>query len=1056
MMNLTTENYVSMPNASRIWYALRVLVLLAMFVPTATAMGEEGLPPRAEWRASSTSTQVKEQRIEHLIDGDAKTRTGGSFSAGHWFQVDLGRVAQVAGARITWEHGPQGFLLKTSTDGATWDPAYRVDDSLGGVETGFFAPRRARYLRMESLPITADWGVSVFELEPLGTADAAKVRGLAEADDGMKIWQADDEAHAMTLREGAAQLEIELLRPLDTAGLMVDWAAGPRGAATLEARDASGAWRPMAADPFAGQGENSYLAARASRTVSALRLRVDAQAGQAPAIRRVRLLGPGSVLTPMKRYQIAAERGNKPLFPASLHMQQTYWTALGIPAGRQKSIFDEYGNLEAFKGAPLVQAVWRDAQGAAAAADGHAPAHALRDGWMPMPSVRWTAQPGVEIVSEAFAVERGGQPVTLLRHRIANTGKQHVQGKLFLLVRPMQMNPPWQNGGVSPIDAISIEGGGDGTSVRVNGRTLLTSLSPVEARGAAPFGEHGEREITRFVAAGEVPDAPNAQDADGLAAGALRYDVDLAPGAHRDVVVAFPLGTVRADAKTGRLPEAPVVTPAALMGSDTDAGRAYDRLADEVARQWAGRFGRIGVSLPDRSLVDMLRAQGAYMLINQTGHAMQPGPRNYNRAFIRDGAATAAVLLRMGQIQIAREFLRWYTEHAVRDNGLVSPILHEDGSNWTGYGSDIEYDAQGQYIGLVADVARLDGGPESVRDYLPQVKRAMQFLQALRERTLVPGYMADQPAPERFRGILAPSISHEGYASPTHSYWDNFFALQAWRDGAWLAEALGDAPTAAWAREQGAALRKSLTESILATMRWKGDGLLPADADTGGQDPTSISIALDPTGAQDVLPADALQRTYARYIAEVRAREQPGALYAYTPYELRNVLTYVHLDQPQAANELLSSITAQARPREWHVFAEVIHSRLRFPRYMGDMPHTWIGAEFARAIYGMLLREEGQTLHLLPGAPESWLMGSGVGLDALPTAYGPLTLRARREGATARFELGPGIQPEVDIKLSWPRRERPVRVLVDGRETTAYDARGIELAQPFRTLVAEW
>jgi hypothetical protein len=410
----------------------------------------------------------------------------------------------------------------------------------------------------------------------------------------------------------------------------------------------------------------------------------------------------------------------------------------------------------------------------------------------------------------------------------------------------------------------------------------------------------------------------------------------------------------------------------------------------------------------------------------------------------------------MGQTQIAREFLRWYTEHAVRDNGLVSPILHEDGSNWTGYGSDIEYDAQGQYIGLVADVARLSGGPESVRDYLPQVKRAMQFLQALRERTLVPGYMADQPAPERFRGILAPSISHEGYASPTHSYWDNFFALQGWRDGAWLAEALGDASTAAWAREQGAALRKSLRESILATMRWKGDGLLPADADTGGQDPTSISIALDPTGARDVLPADALQRTYARYIAEVRAREQPGALYAYTPYELRNVLTYVHLDQPRAADELLSSITAQARPREWHVFAEVIHSRLRFPRYMGDMPHTWIGAEFARAIYGMLLREDGHTLHLLPGAPESWLLGPGIRLDALPTAYGPLTLRARREGATARFELDSAIASGVGIRLWWPQRERPVRVVVDGHETTAFDARGIALTRPFRTLEAKW
>ena len=67
---------------------------------------------------------------------------------------------------------------------------------------------------------------------------------------------------------------------------------------------------------------------------------------------------------------------------------------------------------------------------------------------------------------------------------------------------------------------------------------------------------------------------------------------------------------------------------------------------------------------------------------------------------------------------------------------------------------------------LVADIARLDGGPESVRGYLPKVKAALRFLQELRERTLVPGYKADQPSPEQFAGILAPSISHEGYPRP--------------------------------------------------------------------------------------------------------------------------------------------------------------------------------------------------------------------------------------------------------------------------------------------------
>lgn len=1022
----------------------------------APASGGDALPPRSEWRASSSSGQLANQPIAHLVDGDLKTVTGASFSAGHWLQVDLGRASRVAGARIAWDSAnPQGFVVTTSVDGKAWDAAYRIDDSQGGTETLFFAPRMARYLRIGSLPVTADWGVNVFEVEPLGVADAPRVSGLARAADAPLLWQAGEGAKPLAAGAGDAVLTIEFPRPFETAGLLVDWGAA-RGAATLETRDAAGRWQPFAADPFAAQSDTSWLAARAPASVQAMRLRVARAGTAAPAVSRIRLLGPAQVMTPMRRYQVAASRGQRALFPASLHMQQTYWTSVGIPAGRQKSIFDEYGNLEAFKGAPLVQALWRDADGRTAAADGHAPQQTLREGWMPMPTVRWTAQPGVEVRSETFAVEQGGQPVTLLRHRVRNTGQARVRGALSLLVRPMQMNPPWQNGGVSAIEAIEVAGAADATAIRVNDRTLLRSLTPVDGRGAAGFGTHGETELTRAIAAGTLPEATTARDADGLAAAALRYEVDLAPGAHRDIVVAFPLGTQRADPQTHRVPEAPPVDAAALLSGSRDAGAAFDRLADGVAAQWQSRFGDVGLTLPDRRVVDMLRAQGAYMLINQTGHAMQPGPRNYNRAFIRDGAATAAVLLRMGQREVARDFLRWYTDHAVRESGLVSPILNEDGSNWTGYGSDIEYDSQGQYIGLVADVARLDGGPESVRDYLPQVVSAMRYLQVLRERTLVPGYMDGQPAPERFRGILAPSISHEGYATPAHSYWDNFFALQGWRDGAWLAQSLGDATTARWAREQDAALRASLSASILATMRWKGEDRIPADADMGSADPTSVSIALDPTGAQDVLPPDALQRTYARYIDEVRERAKPGALYAYTPYELRNVLTYVHLDQPAVAAELLGDIMAQARPAGWHVFAEVIHSRLRFPRYLGDMPHTWIGAEYARAVYGMVMHEGGDTLSLLPGAPPAWLAGGGIATHALPTAFGPLSLRAHAGGKTLAVSLAPGIRSDTKLHVAWPLRTRPRSVRVDGQATTGFDARGIALAAPFRTLEATW
>lgn len=1022
------------------WRAAATLLLAAL----AAAAQAQPLPPRNHWQASSSSQQVPAMAISHLIDGDPKTVTGGAFSPGHWFQIDLGTPTRLAGARLTWDvSNPEGYSLQTSMDGTQWQTAYTMADSLGDVETLYFAPRQARYLRLASPQRTSDWGVSIFEMEPLDSTLSARIADV-DATQAAALWQGGGTIAVPTGKGGSHALEITLPQAQSTAGLVVDWADGARGAARLQAQDAQGRWQDLAHDAQAANHRQSWLAADTAQPLRAFRLSVD---GPAPQVARLRLLGPKAVMTPMKRYQITASGAQRALFPASLQMQQTYWTAVGVHAGRQKSIFDEYGNLEAFKGAPLVQPIWRGADGRAAGAAGQPIQHALRDGWKPMPSATWSPQPGLELRSEVFAIERNGQPVTLLRHRLHNTGKTRIDGTLSLVVRPMQMNPPWQNGGLSPIRDVAI----DGQAVRINGRTLLQSLTPVAASGTAPFGTDGATEITATLAAGQLPSAQQAHDDQGLASAALNYRVSLAPGASDAIVVAFPLGTA-ADTK-GALPEAPALDLATLP---RDANAAFDSLATQASADWQARLGQVGLRLPDPSLVDMLRAQAAYMLINQTGPAMQPGPRNYNRSFIRDGMATSAVLLRMGEARVARDYLAWYSEHGVHANGLVSPILNDDGSVNTGFGSDIEYDSQGQYVALVADVARLDGGPESVRAYLPKVKAALRFLQELRERTLAPGYKADQPAPERFAGILAPSISHEGYPSPTHSYWDDYWGLKGWHDGAWLAESLGDHETAVWARGQYKLLYDALHASIRATMAWKGIDFIPSSADLGDGDPTGVSIALDPTGAQSVLPAEALRTTFARYLDDVRKRSQPGALYAYTPYEIRNVLSYVHLGQPQVADELLQGLLHDRRPLEWQVLAEVVHSRLRFPRYLGDMPHTWIGAEYGRTLFGMLMREDDDALSLLPGTPPSWVAGDGLAVERLPTAYGTLQMQARQRDGVLTVALGEGLRSGTAVKVWWPERTMPKTVRVDGRSVSDFDAEGVRLVKPFRTLEARW
>ena len=200
----------------------------------------------------------------------------------------------------------------------------------------------------------------------------------------------------------------------------------------------------------------------------------------------------------------------------------------------------------------------------------------------------------------AFALQRDGQPVTFVRHRLHNTGSSRIDGTLSLVVRPMQMNPPWQNGGLSPIREAAV----DGQAVRINGRTLQ-SLTPVTASGAAPFGDDGATEITANIAAGQLPSTQQARDDQGLASAALNYQVSLAPGSSDAIVVAFPLGTAAADAN-GMLPEAPALDLAALPD---DANAAFDVLA-QASAELAGTAGRqVGLRLPDPSLVDMLRAR---------------------------------------------------------------------------------------------------------------------------------------------------------------------------------------------------------------------------------------------------------------------------------------------------------------------------------------------------------------------------------------------------------------------------------------------------------------
>src|SRR3974390_479849 len=129
---------------------------------------------------------------------------------------------------------------------------------------------------------------------------------------------------------------------------------------------------------------------------------------------------------------------------------------------------------------------------------------------------------------------------------------------------------------------------------------------------------------------------------------------------------------------------------------------------------------------------------------------------------------------------------------------MVPPILNVDGAVNRGYGSDIEFDAQGEFVGIAADVYRISRDRAFLEAVFEPVVQATRFIEELCARS-------DRlhGAESRFHGLLAPSISHEGYSKPSYSYWDDFFALSAWRNCEYLAREAGEQEIAEHAKAKG-------------------------------------------------------------------------------------------------------------------------------------------------------------------------------------------------------------------------------------------------------------
>src|SRR5262249_53664420 len=121
-----------------------------------------------------------------------------------------------------------------------------------------------------------------------------------------------------------------------------------------------------------------------------------------------------------------------------------------------------------------------------------------------------------------------------------------------------------------------------------------------------------------------------------------------------------------------------------------------------------------------------------------------------------------------------------------------------------------------------------------------------------------------------------------------------------------------------------------------------------------------------------------------------------------------NIGAFVRLGWRDRANELLDWFMRDRRPAGWRQWAEVVDRDPRHARFIGDMPHTWVGTDFVRSVLDMLAyeRERDTALVVAAGVPSSWLADSGVTVRGLRTRWG--TLGYRLTGSSPNADLRSG------------------------------------------------
>lgn len=666
-------------------------------------------------------------------------------------------------------------------------------------------------------------------------------------------------------------------------------------------------------------------------------------------------------------------------YPRYLYDRASYWTVVGNVDDDQEVLINTDGQVETGNREFLLEPVILLGDEIATWAD-VSTMQTLASQYLPIPAVVWH-HPGFRLEQTVLVGGKSGESQLFIRYIFLADDSSTGKFRLALVGRPFQVNPDYQSlglaGGFAPIHSIERN-----SNALIVNQTRRVGVKP--GAGSIRLFDHqdglGLREILRF----QPDERIFVQDSLGLASFAVLYD--LPPDRADTIVICVPL-----------YENGPVT------GDISAAG--FQKALEETSAFWTEKLNAVRFELPTEAakLINTYRSNLAYILINRDGNGIQPGSRSYERSWIRDGSLTSSALMKGGLFSEPRAFIEWFGSFQF-ESGKIPCVIDRRGPDPVP-----ENDSHGQYIFAVAEYYRFTQDRAFIEEQYPNVQRAVNYIDRQRSLRRTDFYQSGGDSLRCLYGLMPESISHEGYMDkPRHSYWDDFFTLKGLKDAVMIAGILDDCENA---KEFGRIRDEFTTDfynSIDCSRDRHGIDYIPGCAELGDFDATSTTIGLWPAGEWENMLKHGGRQTFERYLDFHRKRRTSSAWQNYTPYELRTAGSFLYMGLPAVSLELLDFFFEHQRPEGWNHWAEVINFDPDTARFIGDMPHTWVGSDYINAFRSFFAFEDPETdrLVLAAGIPHAWIQGEeGVAVTDFPTHYGRLSYRIQDVGDKYKFTI---------------------------------------------------